>query len=431
MSTYLVTCTPAHGHVSPLLVIARHLVERGHRVLFLTSVRYGDRVAATGAEFVPLPTAADVDLDAPDAAFPERAGLTGSAAIRFDMLHLFLAPGRAQYDALTALLARERVDAVLTEQLFVGAVLLNERPRTERPPIVALGILPLGVKSRDTAPFGLGIPPRAGALGRLRNALLGVIAEKGVFGPVSKAADALAREVIGRPLSRFLLDWSSAADALVQFIVPAFEYPRSDLPSAVRFAGPLPAPRATGALPVWWDDLEGRTVVHVTQGTVANVDLGQLVLPTIEGMAASDLLVVVSTGGRPVEALGMLPPHVRAAEYLPYELLLPRVSAMVTNGGYGGVQLAVSHGIPIVIAGRTEDKVEVSARVAWSGVGIDLRTNTPSAEQVAGAVHRVLAEPSYREAAGRIGADIAAAPGLAGLDTVLAELREGASVRVR
>ena len=426
MSTYLVTCTPAHGHVSPLLVIARHLVDSGHRVRFLTSSRYTEQVRATGAEFIALPAAADVDLDHPDRDFPERAGLTGPAAIRFDMLHLFLAPGRAQYDALTALLAEEPVDAILTEQLFVGAVLLNERPRVERPPIVALGILPLGVKSTDTAPFGLGVPPRSGVGGRLRNAVLTLVAEKGVFGPVSKAADTLARQVIGAPLRRFLLDWSSGADALVQFTVPSFEYPRRDLPAAVRFVGPLPAPRPSGDLPDWWGDLGGpRPVVHVTQGTVANADFEQLVLPAIRGLAASDVLVVVSTGGRPVTALGALPTNVRAAEYLPYAQLLPRIDALVTNGGYGGVQLAISHGVPIVIAGRTEDKVEVSARVAWSGVGIDLRTNTPTARQVADAVSRVLTDASYRAAARRIGADIAAAPGLAGLDAVLAGLASG------
>ena len=87
----------------------------------------------------------------------------------------------------------------------------------------------------------------------------------------------------------------------------------------------------------------------------------------------------------------------------------------VTNGGYGGVHYALGHGVPIVVAGMTEDKAEVSARVVWSGTGISLRTNTPSDAQVAEAVDRVLAEPSYRDAARRLGAEIAAAPGVAGI----------------
>ena len=61
-----------------------------------------------------------------------------------------------------------------------------------------------------------------------------------------------------------------------------------------------------------------------------------------------------------------------------YAELLPRTSLMVTNGGYGGTQLGLSHGLPIVVAGTSEDKMEVSARVAWTGVGINLKTETPT-----------------------------------------------------
>ncbi len=75
---------------------------------------------------------------------------------------------------------------------------------------------------------------------------------------------------------------------------------------------------------------------------------------------------------------------------------------MVTNGGYGGVQIALSHGVPIVVAGTTEDKPEVAARVAWSGAGINLRTSTPSAESVRNAVLEVLSKPAYRLNAKRL-----------------------------
>ena len=77
MSSYLITCTPAHGHVMPLLQIARHLIARGDDVRFLTSARYADRVQAAGAQFLPLPAEADIDLDDADGAFP--AACTASA----------------------------------------------------------------------------------------------------------------------------------------------------------------------------------------------------------------------------------------------------------------------------------------------------------------------------------------------------------------
>jgi MGT family glycosyltransferase len=424
MSRYLITCTPAHGHVVPLLQIARHLLSRGHDVSFLTSSRYAERVQATGARFLPLPADADVDLDDADGAFPERRGLTGAAALRFDMSNLFVRPGAAQLAAVRAELDTRPVDAVLTEPLFVGGALLQRLPAHERPPVVVLGIFPLGARSAHTAPFGLGVTPMPGPLGRLRNAALRTVAEHAIFGGVQKEADAMARREVDRDLGGFVLDWAGRADAYVQFTVPEFEYPRPDLPATVHFAGPLPPAPSDPALPEWWSDLDGsRPIVHVTQGTIANSDFGQLVQPTIVALAASDALVVVSTGGRPVDALaGKLPDNVRVAEYLPYDRLLPLVDVLVTNGGYGGVQQALAHGVPLVVAGQTEDKVEVCARVGWSGAGVNLRTSTATPEQVARAVDRVRSNPSYRANAERIGAAMRDADAWRSLDASLDEL---------
>jgi UDP:flavonoid glycosyltransferase YjiC (YdhE family) len=63
--------------------------------------------------------------------------------------------------------------------------------------------------------------------------------------------------------------------------------------------------------------------------------------------------------------------------------------------------------VPLVCAGRTEDKADVSARVAWAGAGVDLRTDTPTAQQVRHAVHTVSTEPSHRTGARRIRDDFA------------------------
>lgn len=80
---------------------------------------------------------------------------------------------------------------------------------------------------------------------------------------------------------------------------------------------------------------------------------------------------------------------------------------------------ALEHGVPLVVAGMTEDKAEVTARVQWSGVGVNLRTNRPTPEAVGAAVRRVLADPGYAARSRALGEDIAASSGLAGLDAVL------------
>jgi UDP:flavonoid glycosyltransferase YjiC (YdhE family) len=102
-----------------------------------------------------------------------------------------------------------------------------------------------------------------------------------------------------------------------------------------------------------------------------------------------------------------VPGNARIAAYLPFDWLLPKVDVVVTNGGYGTVNQALALGVPLVVAGLTEDKAEVSARVAWSGTGINLRTQSPSVDTLKQAIRNVLDVPDFREAAGRMAAEFA------------------------
>lgn len=52
-----------------------------------------------------------------------------------------------------------------------------------------------------------------------------------------------------------------------------------------------------------------------------------------------------------------------------------------------------------MVAGNTEDKPEVAARVAWAGAGINLRTGTPRPAAVRTAVRNVLDDAGYRRQA--------------------------------
>ena len=147
-------------------------------------------------------------------------------------------------------------------------------------------------------------------------------------------------------------------------------------------------------------------MVLVSQGTVANHDFRLLVAPTLAALADEpDLLVVVTTGGRPVEAIpGSVPANARLASYLPFEWLLPKIDVCVTNGGYGGTNQALSFGVPLVTAGLTEDKADVNVRVDWCGIGINLATNTPTPAALGNAARTVL----YRRRAARMADEFAA-----------------------
>lgn len=424
MASIIIAAVPVHGHVTPLLAVARHFTERGDRVRFLTGSRFAEAVRTAGAEHIALPADADYDDRQDwDTTFPERAGLPKAKSLAFDVEHVFVRPGRAQHDAIMAMHETETAGAMLTDPAFTGGAFLLGHPLGERPPILVCGVIPLMIASRDTAPYGMGLTPLRGPLGRLRNALLAGLAARTVFPRAEEVAADVNRELFGLPLPFPVLDWPRHAEAIAQFTVPEFEYPRPDAPRTLHFVGPISATGSQAPIPPWWEEIDGsRPVVHVTQGTIANRDYRQIIAPTLQALAKDDLLVVVSTGGRPLDTLPPLPANARAAAFLPYDALLPRTDVYVTNGGYGGVQYALRHGVPIVTSTGREEKPEVAGRICWSGVGRRLNTETPTPAAVGAAVHAVLTDPSYRVAAQRIAARMAQTRGTTHLGELVDQL---------
>ncbi len=283
--------------------------------------------------------------------------------------------------------------------MILGVLPMLLGPRAKRPPIVLCGTSILHWRREDGAPHFAGLPPAT------------TQAQLNEYAAISREHDRVVNQPLARRLNRSLKDLGvgplsmtvfdavvELADAYMQLTVPSFEFPR-DIPPSVHFIGALPIIPNQAPLPAWAYELDGsRKVVLVTQGTLANHDFGLLIAPTLAALANEpDLLVVVTAGGRPIGAIpGPIPGNARLASYLPFEWVLPKVDVLVTNGGYGSVNQAMSFGIPIVTAGLTEDKADVNARVAWSGVGIDLATNEPTPQALRQAVRTVLDKPNYR-----------------------------------
>jgi MGT family glycosyltransferase len=423
MADILIAALSPLGHINPLLAVAQDLVARGDRVTVMTGPAHTEAVLATGAQPHPLPAIADFD----DSPFDSSArGRTSRfKALNLAIIRLFLNPMPHQAAEVTAAMARTRFDAIIVDYLFFGVVPFLLGDPADRPPVLYYTPTPLMMSSRDTAPNGLGLPPGTGSLGRLRNGALNLLSQRMILREAHRAANAMLATLHVRELPVFLLDVGVLADRFIVPTVPSFEYPRSDLPANVRFVGAVhpPAPRCW-APPRWWAELDGeRPVVHVTQGTVDNGDLSRLIEPTIAALADEDVTVVVTTCGREVRDITVpLPSNTRVAKYIPHDVLLPKVDVMITNGGYGGVQRSVSTGVPLVVAGSTEDKPEVAARVAWSGAGINLKTGTPTPTMIRGAVREILADGRYLRRARELEAAFARSHGVAEIAALVDEV---------
>jgi UDP:flavonoid glycosyltransferase YjiC (YdhE family) len=401
----LICSTAAAGHVNPALPIARTLVERGHTVRWYTGSGFRSAIEATGARFEPMVDADDPESHSVTASLPGRDQLEGLAGLKFDLKHLFLDNVPGQVRDLRRILDEFRADVMLVDTAFMAAPMLHE---LGGPRFASYGISILPIPSRDLPPVGTGRPPSTSAFGRWRDRLLSGVGPRLLFRDVQRHHQVVRQQIGLGPTRSTVFDTFVSPYLYLQASTPSFEYPRRDLPPQVHFVGPLLPESPTDAhLPSWWDQLDGRRpVVLVNQGTVA-VDLDDLVGPALNALADVDV-DVVATGGRGGDGLTVaVPPNAHVEPYVPFAKLLPRVDVMLTNGGYGGVQFALANGVPIIVAGSTEDKPEVAARVAWSGAGINLGTKRPTTDQIREAVWSVLTDERYRHHAQRIQRDAA------------------------
>ncbi len=392
------TATPLYGHVAPLVSLGHALAQRGHTVTLLTGEAFRDLAVSQGLRFVALPA----DAEIPDA--PGQHRWLRVTQGREAILRTFVRPLPAQHEALRVLLADGDWNAVLSDAAYLGALplLLTGSPE-DRPPVLGVSTTPLSMVTDDCAPFGSALQPGRSAFTRMRNRQIQWLLRRGPLRPLHDELDAVLAPYGIPPGTVDYFDHVAYFDLAFHLAPAEIEYPRRALPSTLRFVGPLTLGPAPAAKPAWWDDLAGRCVVHVTQGTL-DVDPRRLIGPTVHALEHEPVLTVVSTGGASedelVAALGApLPANARVAPFLPYDDLLPNVRVVVSNGGFGGVQQALRHGVPLVVAGDTEDKPEVGARVRRVGAGIDLRTGTPTQRQVRRAVRAVLDEPRYADRA--------------------------------
>lgn len=411
MSTFLFASIPVPAHTSNPLPFAARLIERGHRVLWYSGAVFHPQIEAIGAE--PLPYVDAEDFGGKDLTdhWSHYRELSPIQTLRRVFAEVFVghAPGRVA--DLRRIIADNHVDAMLCDGLMVGVGMVSE---LDGIPWATFGDGPLPFEEADTPPFGPGLQPMRGPIGRWRNATIKAVARRFIFADANREYRRIRADLALPAADDFVLEEMSSPYLHLQGCTPGFEYPHRSLPPQVHWVGALrPDPPRNWTPPTWWSDVidSDRPVVLVSQGSI-RPDVSELLLPTISGLADTDLLVVVTTGqGDPDELIarlgGQLPSNVRVTRFIPYGLMLEHATVFVTNGGYTGVTLSLAQGVPIVQAGMTEEKAEIAARISWTGVGLALGTTTPTPAAVRGAVLRVLADREIQAAVSRLQAEMA------------------------
>ncbi len=365
----LFSSTWGHGHVFPMVPLARALVDAGHQVLWATNEPAVRLVVSAG-----LPAVA-TGLDA--------AGVVGIEA-RLAAEVADVPPSERAAHAFPSMFGAWATPAMVADLLpvardFAPDLMVHEQGELGSALVAAV----LGVPSVTHA-FGGAVPA-------------GFVAAAG-----ERLADLWAAHE--RPLPPYA---GSYLTAYVDICPPSVQTQSLD---HVPVRLPLrPVAHATTPTEVLREPPGDAPLVYVTLGTVRAHTAA--LADAVAGLADLDVRVVVAVGpaGDPA-ALGAQPPNVTVAGWVDQAALLPRCSVVVSHTGSGTFLGALASGVPQLSLPQAADQFRNATALARGGLGLVLVPGEATAANVADAVRQLIADDRYRAAAAGVAAEIAAMP---------------------
>lgn len=362
----LFSSTPAHGHLLPQLPLARAFRDRGDDVSVITS-----------ASFAPMLAAERITLLA---AGPEAPELLAEAARRTGVD----AAAEPTPAAAAEFFAGARVD--LTADAALAAA------RGFRPDLV--------------------VAEATDYVGPLIAAALGAPLARLAFGPLIPAEFTGAFDAVAEPrykergLELPTPDWY--LDPCPELLrAPGWQPPRGRLPLRPEAHRGPDTPRRTA---VAGASAPRRTRPKVLLSFGTHFTDQQVLRPLVEALAPTVDLVVTLGLTTTAEDYGTTVEGVHFTGFRPLDELLDDVDLVVTHGGAGTTLGALSRGLPLVVVPQGADQFLQAAAVAVSRTGVAVPPPAVTSEAVAAAAAEVLADPGFRDNAGRAAEQIAAMP---------------------
>jgi len=386
MARILAYTSPALGHLFPLAPILLELQRRGHAVALRTLAAGVARMRDAGLDAAPIDGRIEaIALDDYRAKSPA-GSIARSTAV-------FAARAAHEVDDLRAAIERERPDAVVVDINTWGAMAVAE---AWGGPWAAFCPYPIPLGSPDAPPFGLGLPPARGPLGRLRDAAVRPL----VMGAVERATlpkVAALRAGLGLAPFRSLDELQTAAPLLIYLTAEPFEYPRRDWPASYALVGPTQWEPPHDPLP--WLDAVDRPIVLVTTSSEFQDD-GKLVRTAFEALAGEDVFVVATLPSGDPDGYEV-PANARLERFVPHGAVLPRAACAVTHGGMGATQKALAHGVPVCAVPFGRDQFEVARRVEVAKAGTRLPASRLTPERLRAKIREAIARRAGAEAIAR------------------------------
>jgi MGT family glycosyltransferase len=367
MARILAYTSPARGHLFPLTPILDELSRRGHQIALRTLDSQVPLMRGRGFDTRPIDKRVEaIEIDDWRAGNPQAA--LGRAVRCF--------VERAEYDGpdMRQGIADERPDAVLVDINSWGGLAAAE---AWGGPWATFCPYPMFLRSKDVPPFGPGLAPARGPLGRMRDRVLRPIVLGTIERGMLPALNDVRKQMGLSPLAR--VDELYLRPPLVIYMTAEpFEYPRSDWPKSIVMVGPCEwDPPAEP--PRWLDEITAPIVLVTTSSEFQ--DDGRLIQAALDGLAEEPFTVVATLpAGNPAGFHG--PANARVERFMPHAAVLDRAVCAVTHAGMGATQKALARGVPVCAVPFGRDQFEVARRVEIAGAGSRLRASRLSPDSL-------------------------------------------------
>ncbi len=374
MARLLAYTAPASGHVYPSTALLLELHRRGHEVHVRTRASDVESLRGLGLDAEAIdPRIEANELDDWKASNP-------IAALQ-RLQRWYQANAEVEITDLRSAIDQVRPEALIVDANLQGGLAVAEASGL---PWCQYSPFPPVFESKDAPPYGPGLAPARGPLGRARDRLLYAglrpLADH-YLPPVNALRARLGLEPLGHLEELFL-----RSQRFILFTAEPHEYPRSDWPESVRMVGPVtwepPAPAPE------WLLQETRPIVLVTASTVYQRD-DKLIATALEALATEQLAVVATTGALDPRTF-KAPANAHVEAFMPHAPILERAACVVSHGGMGITQKALAAGVPVCVVPFCRDQFEVARRVEVSKAGTRLHHKRLTAKRLREAVNATI-----------------------------------------
>ncbi len=192
-----------------------------------------------------------------------------------------------------------------------------------------------------------------------------------------------------------------SAGAVLALTPPGLDAP-CNLPPNTAYVGPISNPTLQEALQPQLAEIlvvSGDPWVLLSLGTTLQGQ-AKAIPPILDALATMSVRVVLTLADvLPTEAFSV-PPNVIVQGYVPHELLLGQMHAVISHGGLSTVSNALVAGVPLLCIPQGREQPINAARVEATGAGKMLATDA-SPSEIATALEQILEDSEVRNAARR------------------------------